>query len=84
MNDNQNFTQGSILNKMLRFMIPVLGALFMQSLYGAVDLLVVGRYGTTTGISAVATGSMITNAITMVLTALATAVTVLIDRKSVV
>lgn len=76
MNENQNFTKGSILGKMLRFMIPVLGALIMQSLYGAVDLMVVGRYGTTSGISAVSTGSMITNAITMILTSLATAVTV--------
>lgn len=80
MNDNQNFTRGSIFSKMLRFMIPVLGALIMQSLYGAVDLLVVGRYGTTTGISAVSTGSMITNSITMVLTSLATAVTVLMGH----
>lgn len=80
MNENQNFTKGNILEKMLRFMIPVLGALIMQSLYGAVDLLVVGQFGTTTGISAVSTGSMITNAITMVLTALATAVTVLMGH----
>ena len=80
MDENQNFTQGSILGKMLRFMIPVLGALIMQSLYGAVDLLVVGHYGTTTGISAVSTGSMITNSITMVLTSLATAVTVLMGH----
>lgn len=80
MDENQNFTQGSIFAKMIRFMIPVLGALIMQSLYGAVDLLVVGRFGTTTGISAVSTGSMITNAITMVITALATAVTVLMGH----
>lgn len=80
MNENQNFTRGSILGKLLRFMIPVLGALIMQSLYGAVDLLVVGQFGTTAGISAVSTGSMITNAITMVLTALATAVTVLMGH----
>lgn len=80
MNENQNFTQGSIFGKMLRFMLPVLGALVMQSLYGAVDLLVVGQFGTTTGISAISTGSMITNSITMVLTALATAVTVLMGH----
>lgn len=80
MKENENFTTGSILSKMLQFMIPVLGALIMQSLYGAVDLLVVGRYGTTTGISAVSTGSMITNSITMVLTALTTAVTVLMGH----
>lgn len=80
MNENQDFTKGSILKKMLCFMLPVLGALVMQSLYGAVDLLIVGRYGTTTGISAVSTGSMITNSITMVITALATAVTVLMGH----
>lgn len=80
MNENQNFTRGSILGKMLRFMLPVLGALLMQSLYGAVDLLVVGQYGTTTGISAVSTGSMIMHAITMIITALATAVTVMMGH----
>ena len=29
------------------FMMPVLGALILQAAYGAVDLLVVGRFGST-------------------------------------
>ena len=42
-NDKADFTQGSILKKLIAFMIPVLGALILQAAYGAVDLLVVGR-----------------------------------------
>ena len=56
-NDKADFTQGSILGKLIPFMIPILGALVLQAAYGAVDLLVVGRFGTTSGLSAVSTGS---------------------------
>mgnify|MGYP003606121537 FL=1 len=45
MNDKAYFTQGIILKKLIAFMMPVLGALILQAAYGAVDLLVVGRFG---------------------------------------
>ena len=54
--DKTDFTQGSILKKLSLFMLPVLGALILQAAYGAVDLLVVGRFGSTSGLSAVSTG----------------------------
>ena len=54
--DKADFTQGSILKKLVAFMMPVLGALILQAMYGAVDLLVVGRFGSTSGLSAVSTG----------------------------
>lgn len=50
---SDDFTQGNILQKLIKFMIPILGALILQAMYGAVDLLVVGKFGTDTGISAV-------------------------------
>ena len=75
-----DFTQGSILNKLVRFMVPILGALVLQAAYGAVDLLVVGRFGSTSGLSAVSTGSQVLNLATFVVTQLATGVTVLIAR----
>lgn len=40
-------------------MLPILGALVLQAAYGAVDLLVVGRFGSTSGLSAVSTGSQV-------------------------
>ena len=75
-----DFTQGSILKKLSLFMIPVLGALILQAAYGAVDLLVVGRFGTTAGLSAVSTGSQVLNLVTFVVTQFAMGITVLIAR----
>lgn len=79
-NDKADFTQGNILQKLIIFMIPVLGALILQAAYGAVDLLVVGRFGTTSGLSAVSTGSQVLNLVTFVVTQFAMGVTVLIAR----
>ena len=78
--DMSDFTEGNILKKMLYFMVPILGALVLQAMYGAVDLLVVGRFGTTAGLSGVSTGSSIMNLVTFVITGLAMGVTVLISR----
>ena len=80
MNDRADFTQGSILKKLFWFMLPILGALVLQAAYGAVDLLVVGRFGSTEGLSAVSTGSQVLNLVTFVVTQLAMGVTVLIAR----
>ena len=80
MSNTADFTQGSILKKLCRFMLPVLGALILQAAYGAVDLLVVGRFGSTSGLSAVSTGSQVLNLVTFVVTQLAMGVTVLIAR----
>lgn len=79
-NDKSDFTQGSILKKLVLFMLPVLGALALQAAYGAVDLLVVGRFGSTSGLSAVSTGSQVLNLVTFVVTQLAMGITVLIAR----
>ena len=75
-----DFTQGSIAKKLIQFMIPILGALVLQAMYGAVDLLVVGQFGTDAGISAVSTGSNVINLVTFVISALTMGVTVLIGR----
>lgn len=79
-NDKNDFTQGNILSKMLRFMLPVLGALILQAMYGAVDILVVGHFGTTAGISGVSTGSNIVNLVIFVIAGLSMGITVLIGR----
>lgn len=77
---SNDFTQGSIVGKLIKFMIPVLGALVLQAMYGAVDLVVVGQFGTNEGISGVATGSNVINLVTFVITSLTMGVTVLISR----
>lgn len=78
--EKSDFTQGSILKKLVLFMLPILGALVLQAAYGAVDLLVVGHFGSTSGLSAVSTGSQVLNFVTFVVTQFAMGITVLIAR----
>ena len=75
---SSDFTQGNILKKLLLFMVPILSALVLQAAYGAVDLMVVGRFGSIEGLSAVSTGGQVLYLITFVVTQLAMRVTVLI------
>ena len=79
-NKEINFTEGSIIKKLISFMIPILVSLILQAMYGAVDLLIVGRFGTTAGLSGVSTGSQILNFVTFIITSFAMGVTVLISR----
>lgn len=65
---NRSFTRGPILRVLLKFALPVLAALFLQALYGAVDLLVVGQFGTAADVSAVATSSQLMQLVTVVTT----------------
>lgn len=78
--NNQDFTSGSIVKKLLIFMVPILGALILQAMYGAVDLLIIGWFGSSAGISAVSTGSNIVNLVTFTITGLTMGITVLISR----
>ena len=80
MDGKQDFTRGSIFGKMMQFMVPILGAQILQAMYGAVDMLVVGHFGTNAGISGVSTGSSIMNLVTFVLSQLAAGVMILIGR----
>jgi len=70
MKQTQNFTEGKILAPLIRFALPVLLALFLQTMYGAVDLLIVGQFGTSADVSAVSTGSMVMQTVTVVVTGL--------------
>ncbi len=73
-----NFLTGPILPALLKFSIPVLLALLLQALYGAVDLWAVGKFGTTADVSAVATGSQAMQIITGLVTGLSMGSTVLL------
>ena len=82
MKKQQNdFLNGSIPPSLLRFAGPVLLALFLQAMYGAVDLIVVGKFAGTADISAVSTGSQAMQLVTSLLVGLTTGVTVLLGQK---
>ncbi len=75
-----SFTEGSVGIALIKFAIPVLGALVLQSAYGAVDLLIVGRFGDAASISAVGTGSVFMQMVTFIITSLAMGSTVIIGQ----
>lgn len=75
-----SFLEGSVFRSLIRFAVPVLGALILQAAYGAVDLLVVGQFGDAASISAVGTGSSFLQMITAVITSLAMGATVIIGQ----
>ncbi len=81
MQKQMTFTHGKILSPLLRFTLPVLIALILQTMYGAVDLLVIGRFCTAADVSAVSTGSQILHMLTVVITGLAMGTTVLLGQK---
>jgi putative MATE family efflux protein len=76
----QDFTRGKILGPLLRFALPVFLALFLQAMYGAVDLMVVGRFAGTADVSGVATGAQVIQSVTFVLSSLASGVTILLGQ----
>ena len=76
-----NFTEGKILSPLIRFMIPIFCAMFLQSMYGAVDLLIVGKFAEAADISAVSTGSQIMMSITFLVSNFAMGTTILLGQR---
>ncbi|MBE6971226.1 MAG: MATE family efflux transporter [Ruminococcaceae bacterium] len=84
MSKTQDFTTGKIFLPLLRFALPVLLSLFLQTMYGAVDLLIVGQFGGDLAdvyVSAVSTGSQIMRTLTLMITSLAMGLTVYVGHK---
>lgn len=77
---NSNFTEGKIFSPLIQFVFPIIFSLFLQSLYGAADLLVVGHFADPANVSAVSIGSQLMQSITFVITDLALGTTVLLGQ----
>ena len=77
---SSGFTEGKIYSPLIRFALPVLFAVLLQSLYGAVDLLVVGQFSDKANVSAVATASQIVQTLTFVITDIAMGTTILLGQ----
>ena len=76
----KSLVEGSILKSLISFAFPVLLALFLQAMYGAADLIIVGKFAGTYEQSGVASGSQLFNMITMVITGLTMGVTVFVGN----
>ena len=77
----KDFTSGPILGPLLAFSMPILLALFLQALYGAVDLLIVGKYAFAQDVSGVAVGSQMMATITNLVSSFAMGTTILLGQN---
>ncbi len=80
MSPNHDLTRGSVAGTLLRFAAPFLLANVLQSLYGAVDLFVIGKYCGADSVAAVSTGTQVTQIVTSLMTGLTLGSTILVGR----
>ena len=76
----RDFTQGNIPRQLFSFMIPFMLSNALQVLYSTIDMLIVGEYVGTAGLSAVSQSSQIMNFGTMVCLGFSNAGQVLISQ----
>lgn len=76
-----DFTRGKILGPLIAFTGPILLALFLQALYGAVDLWVVGRFASSEDVSGVAVGSQLMQTLTNLIVSFSMGTTILLGQK---
>ena len=63
---SKDFTQGNVAKQLLFFTLPFMASNALQVLYSTIDMIIVGAYVGTPGLSAVAQSSQILNFATMV------------------
>lgn len=80
MKDGHNLTEGNVFHVLLAFSIPFVIANVIQALYGAMDLLIIGRYCTPESVAAVSTGTQVTQIITSMITGLTLGGTILVGK----
>ena len=79
-NEVNILTNGSVVNALITFTIPFLLANVLQSMYGAVDLFVVGKYCSPESVAAVSTGTQVTQIITSLVSGLTLGGTILVAK----
>lgn len=76
-----DFTKGKIMKSLILFAGPVLFAMFLQALYSAADLLIVGKFATKADVSGGAIGSQLMTTLTNMIVSFATGATIYLGQK---
>ena len=80
MSVSKDFTQGKIPKQLLFFTLPFMASNALQVLYSTIDMMIVGKFVGTAGLSAVAQSSQIVNFATMVCLGVSNAGQVLVSQ----
>lgn len=78
--DRNDLTEGPLFSRVLWFTLPFLLSSLLQTLYGTVDTLVIGKFGSTSGVSAVACSAQLLTMFTYLAIGLSTGGTVLVSQ----
>ena len=76
-----DLTRGSVFGQLWKFTLPFIGANLLQTLYGMVDLYIVGRYAATADVSAVSVAGTVIATFLMVLIGLSVGATVVVGQR---
>lgn len=76
----RNLTEGNVIQTLLSFSVPFIIANIIQALYGAVDLMVIGRYCAPESVAAVSTGTQVTQIVTSMVTGLTLGGTIMVGK----
>ncbi len=76
----KDFTRGNIPKQLLLFALPFMASNALQVLYSTIDMIIVGTYVGTPGLSAVSQSSLILNLVTMICLGFSSAGQVLISQ----
>lgn len=77
---SKDFTKGNIIQQLFWFTLPFMASNALQVLYSTIDMIIVGKYVGTPGLSAVSQSSLILNFATMVCLGFSNAGQVLISQ----
>ncbi|MFI3277635.1 MAG: MATE family efflux transporter [Rikenellaceae bacterium] len=81
-NNNENkLISGGVAKSLVSFTIPILFALLLQVMYGAIDMFIVGNFASINDVSGVSTGSQLINFLTSLCAGLAMGTTILVGQK---
>lgn len=70
------------MKMLIRFSLPFILATFLQTMYGMVDMIVIGKFVGSNGLSAASTGTQLMNLITLFCVGFSTAGQILIAQKT--
>ena len=78
---SKSFTEGNIAKQLLLFTLPFMASNALQVLYSTVDMIIVGHYVGTAGLSAVSQSSLIVNFATMICLGFSNAGQILVSQS---
>lgn len=81
MNEQNDFTKGAVFKKMTGFAIPVFFSMLLMNLYGVIDMLIVGHFGSKADVSAVSTGAWIVWTVMSLTMGIASGITTIVGQR---